>query len=134
MDCLNRQHQHLYIMRYLIGSQCSAISTGVMWSRRPCRIIKRILRHLEFVYQPLVNAKQHRVAVIQLWCYECMHDGLVCIDSQAMSCLGYIVQLDVSTLTHARNLGRHMPAATLRKHLCLVRFAGYRIYITVLLL
>ena len=28
-----------------------------------------------------------------------------------MSYLGYVVQLEVSTLTHARNLGRHMHAA-----------------------
>ena len=40
-----------------------------------------------------------------------MHDWFACIDSQAMSNIGYVVQLEVSTLTHARNLGRHIHAA-----------------------
>ena len=70
----------------------------------------RILRHLKFVYQPLVDAKQHLVTVIQIWCYECMHGCLACIDSQAMSNLGYVVQQEVSTLTHEWNFGRHIHA------------------------
>ena len=70
----NVSTSNLYITRNRIGSQCNAIRTGVMWSRRRCRIIKR-----------------HRVTVIQLRCYECMHDGLACIDSQAVSYLGYVV-------------------------------------------
>ena len=102
-------------IRYLIGSQCSAIRTGVNYdvvaaplSHYQARC--RILRHLEFVYQPLVDAKQHRITVIQIWCYECMHGCLACIDSQSMSNLGYVVQLEVSTLIHAWNFGRHIHA------------------------
>ena len=102
-------------IRYMIGSQCSAIRTGVNsdvvaapLSHYQARC--RILRHLEFVYQPLVDAKQHRITVIQIWCYECMHGCLACIDSQAMSNLGYVVQQEVSTLTHEWNFGRHIHA------------------------
>ena len=37
----NVSTSNLYITRNRIGSQCNAIRTGVMWSRRRCRIIKR---------------------------------------------------------------------------------------------
>ena len=36
----NVSTSNLYITRNRIGSQCTAIRTGVMWSRRRCRIIK----------------------------------------------------------------------------------------------
>ena len=58
-----------------------------------------------------------------------VHHCLACIDSQAMSNLGYVVQLEVSTLPHSRNLGRHIQFRYPRKHRCLVRFAGALCYI-----
>ena len=37
----NVSTSNLYITRNRIGSQCNVIRTGVMWSRRRCRFIKR---------------------------------------------------------------------------------------------